>query len=48
MTAKPENDPKTDAGEATPDRVKTSNPRDTDHPTGTKQAAENAANESPG
>jgi len=25
----------------------TSNPRDTDHPTGTAQAAENAANESP-
>jgi len=25
----------------------TSDPRDTDHPTGTEQAAENAANESP-
>jgi hypothetical protein len=48
MTVIPENDPKkTDAGDATPDQVKTSNPRDTDHPTGTKQAEENAANESP-
>jgi hypothetical protein len=28
-------------------KPETSNPRDTDHPTGTKQAAENEANESP-
>jgi hypothetical protein len=28
-------------------RSETFDPRDTDHPTGTEQAAENAANESP-
>jgi hypothetical protein len=28
-------------------KTKTRDPRDTDHPTGTEQAAENAANESP-
>lgn len=27
--------------------LETPDPRDTDHPTGTEQAAENAANESP-
>jgi hypothetical protein len=36
-----------DVTDADNDELDSGDPRDTDHPTGSKQAAENAANESP-
>ena len=44
QSTQPENVRVTDDAEV---EATTPDPRDTDHPTGTEQAAENAANESP-
>jgi hypothetical protein len=47
MAANARDEAKPNMAEVDPSEPGNFDPRDTDHPTGTQQAAENAANESP-
>ena len=48
MVTNARDEAKSDVAEVDPSKPENLDPRDTDHPTGTQQAAENTANESPG
>ncbi|HEY6576936.1 MAG TPA: hypothetical protein VI029_18860 [Mycobacterium sp.] len=48
MATNARDEAKPDIGEVDPSEPGNLDPRDTDHPTGTQQAAENAANDPPG